>query len=63
MSDKKDNRQTNPGPGTQSVWSADSEISAYGATQMPVFHSVTFNYRDLDTWKDVALGRWSYLHP
>jgi len=57
MSDKKDNRQTNPGPGTQSVWSADSEISAYGATQMPVFHSVTFNYRDLDTWKDVALGK------
>ena len=57
MSDKKNNKQTTPGPGTQSVWSADSEISAYGATQMPVFHSVTFNYHDLDTWKDVALGK------
>jgi len=57
MSNKKDNTRTNPGPGTQSVWSADSEISAYGSTQMPVFHSVTFNYRDLDTWKDVALGK------
>ncbi len=57
MSDRKDNKQLNPGPGTQSVWSADSEISAYGSTQMPVFHSVTFNYKDLDTWKDVALGK------
>lgn len=57
MSDKKDKKQSNPGQGTQSVWSADSEISAYGATQMPVFHSVTFNYQDLDTWKDVALGK------
>lgn len=57
MSDKKDKKQTNPGPGTQSVWAADSEIAAYGATQMPVFHSVTFNYKDLDTWQDVALGK------
>ncbi|MBA7519372.1 L-methionine gamma-lyase [subsurface metagenome] len=57
MSDRKDNKQLNPGQGTQSVWSADSEISAYGSTQMPVFHSVTFNYKDLDTWKDVALGK------
>ncbi len=57
MANKKYKKQTNPGPGTQSVWSADSEISAYGATQMPVFHSVTFNYHDLDTWKDVALGK------
>ena len=57
MSEKKDKKQTNPGPGTKSVWSADSEISAYGSTQMPVFHSVTFNYKDLDTWKDVALGK------
>jgi len=57
MSDKKYKKQTNPGQGTQSVWSADSEISAYGSTQMPVFHSVTFNYKDLDTWQDVALGK------
>lgn len=57
MANKKYKKQTNPGLGTQSVWSADSEISAYGATQMPVFHSVTFNYHDLDTWKDVALGK------
>ncbi|MCD6566808.1 MAG: cystathionine gamma-synthase family protein [Bacteroidales bacterium] len=57
MSNKKYKKQTNPGPGTQSVWSADSEISAYGATQMPVFHSVTFNYHDLDTWRDVAMGK------
>ena len=57
MSDRKDKKQTTPGQGTQSVWSADSEISAYGSTQMPVFHSVTFNYKDLDTWKDVALGK------
>ncbi len=57
MSDRKDKKQTTPGPGTQSVWSADSEISAYGSTQMPVFHSVTFSYKDLDTWQDVALGK------
>lgn len=57
MSNKKYEKQTSPGPGTQSVWAADSEIAAYGATQMPVFHSVTFNYKDLDTWRDVALGK------
>jgi len=57
MSDAKKNTQTNPGQGTQSVWSADAEISAYGSTQMPVFHSVTFNYHDIDRWRDVALGK------
>lgn len=57
MSDKKYEKKSNPGPGTQSVWAADSEIAAYGATQMPVFHSVTFNYKDLDTWQDVVLGK------
>ena len=26
-------------------------------TQVPVVHSVSFGYRDLDHWRDVALGR------
>src|SRR5690606_3849757 len=30
-----------------------------GATQVPVVHSVSFGYDDLDEWRDVALGRAS----
>ncbi|MCB8959159.1 MAG: cystathionine gamma-synthase family protein [Ardenticatenales bacterium] len=42
--------------GTQCVWSGEEEYLLQGATQVPVVHSVSFGYHDLDEWLDVALG-------
>ena len=47
-----------PGRGTAAVWAGETGHAAYErATQVPVVHSVSFGYHDLDTWRDVALGR------
>lgn len=43
--------------GTISVWGGEEEVQAHGATQVPVFHSVSFGYQDLDEWLQVALGK------
>ncbi len=43
------------GRGTLSVWAGEDE-HLLGATQVPVVHSVSFGYRDVDEWQDVALG-------
>jgi cystathionine gamma-synthase len=43
--------------GTLSVWGGEEEIQAHGATQVPVVHSVSFGYQDLDEWLQVALNR------
>ena len=48
-------RQSNLG--TLSVWGGEEDLQAHGATQVPVFHSVSFGYQDLDEWLQVALGR------
>ena len=48
-------RQSNLG--TLSVWGGEEDVQAHGATQVPVFHSVSFGYQDLDEWLQVALGR------
>jgi cystathionine gamma-synthase len=45
------------GPGTLSVWAGEEKNLWWGATQVPVVHSVAFGYPDVDTWQDVALGR------
>jgi len=45
-----------PNLGTLSVWGGEEEVQAHGATQVPVFHSVSFGYQDLDEWLQVALG-------
>ena len=45
------------GLGTLSVWAGEEEYLMQGATQVPVVHSVSFGYRDVDEWLDVALGR------
>ncbi|HET9015712.1 MAG TPA: aminotransferase class I/II-fold pyridoxal phosphate-dependent enzyme, partial [Thermomicrobiaceae bacterium] len=45
------------GPGTRAVWAGEDEYLVAGATQVPVVHSVSFGYDDLDTWTDVAQGR------
>lgn len=50
-------KQTSTGLSTQSVWSGEERPQAHGATQVPVVHSVSFGYEDLDTWLEVALGK------
>jgi len=44
------------GLGTLSVWAGEEESFYAGATTVPVFHSVTFGYDDLDEWSRVARG-------
>jgi cystathionine gamma-synthase len=43
--------------GTLCVWAGEEEYLTQGATQVPVFHSVSFGYKDMDEWLQVALGR------
>ncbi|EEF63464.1 cystathionine gamma-synthase family protein [Pedosphaera parvula] len=45
------------GSGTMSVWAGEENNLWWGATQVPVVHSVSFGYPDVDAWQDVALGR------
>ncbi len=45
--------------GTISVWGGEDRYLVDGATQVPVVHSVSFGYDDLDDWLDVAVGRTS----
>lgn len=42
--------------GTISVWGGEDRYLLDGATQVPVVHSVSFGYDNLDDWMDVALG-------
>jgi cystathionine gamma-synthase len=44
-------------PGTLSVWAGEEKYSWWGATQVPVVHSVAFGYPDVDEWQAAALGR------
>jgi cystathionine gamma-synthase len=44
------------GRGTVSVWGGEDRYLLDRATQVPVVHSVSFGYDDLDEWVDVALG-------
>lgn len=43
--------------GTKSIWAGEKEQLAFGATQVPVVHSVSFGYEDMDDWYDVAIGK------
>ena len=56
MSDKNGILQDS-GMGTKAVWAGETEELPGGASVMPVFHSVTYAYHDLDKWYDVALGK------
>ena len=52
MLDKK-----NIGKSTQSIWGGEQEYELYErSTQVPVVHSVSFAYKDIDTWHKVALN-------
>lgn len=45
------------GKGTFSVWGGEEEKNLWQrATQVPVVHSVSFGYHDVDEWYDVAVG-------
>lgn len=45
------------GPGTLAVWAGEEDYLLQGATQVPVVHSVSFGYEDVDQWLQVAKGQ------
>ena len=46
-----------PAAATLSIWGGETEHELYErSTQVPVVHSVSFAYKDIDTWQNVALG-------
>lgn len=45
------------GLSTRSVWGGETHDFAGDASQVPVYHTVTYAYHDLDHWYDVALGK------
>lgn len=49
-------KNNKPNYGTLSVWAGEEEYLLQGATQVPVVHSVSFGYHDVDQWMQVALG-------
>ncbi len=48
---------TQPHLGTLAVWAGEDDYLLQGATQVPVVHSVSFGYNNVDEWLDVALER------
>jgi len=56
----KNNQSKNRQPNldTLSVWAGEEDKGGWqGSTQVPVVHSVSFGYKDLDDWYEVALGK------
>lgn len=45
------------GWGTQAVWAAETEYPYAGATQLPVFHTVTYAYDDIEQWLAISQGQ------
>ncbi len=50
---------TRPGSGTLSVWAGEEDETARNPSAVPVAHSVSFDYEDVDHWMEVALSRES----
>ncbi len=47
-----------PSAATLSIWGGETEHPLYErSTQVPVVHSVSFGYKDIDTWHNVALEK------
>jgi cystathionine gamma-synthase len=46
-----------PSLSTLSVWAGEESSAWQRATQVPVVHSVSFGYEDIETWQEVALGK------
>lgn len=42
---------------TQCIWAGEEKYLLQGATQVPVVHSVSFGYNDVEEWQAVALGQ------
>ena len=50
--------KTTAGQSTLSIWGGEQEHELYErSTQVPVVHSVSYTYKDIDTWQDVALEK------
>lgn len=49
--------KNHPSPGTLAVWAGEDDYLLQGATQVPVVHSVSFGYDDVEQWLRVALGQ------
>ncbi len=45
--------------GTKALWSGEEGPFATNDITLPIHHSVTFGYEDIDEWFDVALGKRS----
>jgi len=43
--------------GTQCIWAGEETSLIQGTTQVPVVHSVSYGYKDVDEWLQVALGQ------
>jgi len=50
-------KRETPALDTLAVWAGEDRPTMQGATQVPVVHSVSFGYDDVDEWREVALGR------
>ncbi len=48
--------QVRPGPGTLAVWAGEEGRVSGAPTQTPMVGSVSFGYRDLEGWLEVARG-------
>jgi len=48
---------SNSQKGTASVWAGETEPFFKGATTPPIVNSVTYAYKDLDEWYEVATGK------
>lgn len=49
---------TKPNKATVAIWGGETEHEAYErSTQVPVVHSVSFGYKDIETWHAVALEK------
>jgi cystathionine gamma-synthase len=47
-----------PSAATLSIWGGETDHELYErSTQVPVVHSVSFGYKDIDTWHNVALEK------
>ncbi len=44
------------GKSTLSVWAGEEEYLMQNATQVPVVHSVSYGYSDVEEWQKIALG-------
>jgi cystathionine gamma-synthase len=56
MTAEKSKKQR-PDPATLAVWAGEERKDGWQrSTQVPVVHSVSFGYKDLDEWYDVATG-------